>query len=223
VPYWLRIDLESIPIEPALDNPSEGRGKTMNWLDPVGASLSLICTYYFTTTKRFAWLIGILAVALNICLYWQKGIYGTLALECIYFVSMIYGWCQWSTSKKDKNQHHLSIRYLNFPQLFILSLVACLGIIFLSQGLKLWTDSDVPYWDASVTVLSLIAQGLLCFKIIHCWVLWFIVDALAASMQLYKKLPFHSAIHWLYLVLAVMGYFRWRKLSYDQTVQVAFR
>ncbi len=180
----------------------------MNWLDPIGACLSLVCTYYFTQAKRLAWLIGMLAIILNSVLYWQKGIYGTLILEGVYFVSMIVGWYQWSSRGVKTGR---TIGYLNLKQFFILTLVALISIVALASGLK-WIGSDIPYWDATTTVLSLIAQGLLCLKIIHCWILWFIVDALMASVQLYKGIPFHSALHWSYLVLAIMGYYRWRKI-----------
>src|SRR5262249_54177869 len=95
-------------------------------------------------------------------------------------------------------------------------LIALLGILLMAQGLKWTTDSTIPYWDASTTILSLIAQWLLCIKIIHCWILWFIVDALIAILQFYKGLPFHSALHWLYLFMAVVGYYRWRILYKQQ-------
>lgn len=182
----------------------------MNWLDFVGASLSLISTYYFTQAKRLAWLVGLFAVTLNFMLYWQKGIYGHLLLEGIYFFSMVYGFYQWSMNVSNKPTR--LIRYLSPKQIIYYILIAVFGIVCMAQTLSAFTDSTIPYWDATTTVLSLIAQWLLCMKIIHCWILWFIVDALVALLQLYKGIPFHSAVHWVYLIMAVMGYYRWRKL-----------
>jgi len=181
----------------------------MNWLDPVGAGLSLICTYYFTQARRLAWLIGMVAIALNSILYWQKGIYGSVMLEGVYFLTMIYGLFSWSSSRKTLT--HRDIRFLSISQLGKLILLAVVSVIVLSFMLKK-SGSDIPYWDALTTTLALIAQGLLCLKYIHCWILWFIVDAMMACMQLYKGIPFHSAIHWMYLLFAVMGYLRWHKI-----------
>ncbi len=192
--------------------------KNMNWLDPVGAGLSLICTYYFTQAKRSAWIIGMLAISINSILYWQKGIYGSLVLEAIYFLSMMYGLYQWSSLKPALI--YSDIRFLTLKQTFALCFVALLGIFSVSFLLHK-TGSDIPYWDATTTVLSLIAQALLCLKVIHCWILWFIVDALLALMQLYKGIPFHSAMHWTYLVLAVMGYWRWRSILHTAPLRYA--
>lgn len=189
----------------------------MNLLDPIGAGLSLICTYYFTKGQRIAWLLGIIAIIVNSILYWQKGIYGSLILEAVYFLSMIYGWFKWHSGNYPSKK--LPIRYLSLKQIAYLCGIAVLGILLLANALAL-TDSDVPYWDAMTTTLSLIAQALLCLKIIHCWILWFVVDALVALLQLYKGIPFHSAIHWSYLILAVLGYFRWRKIYKTECTQM---
>jgi len=186
----------------------------MNWLDFAGASLSLTSTYYFTQARRMAWLVGVFAIILNSILYWQKGIYGHLILEGIYFISMIYGWYQWSAGVSGKSSH--LIRYLSIEQLGYYALLALVGILLTAQALSTLTDSTIPYWDATTTVLSLIAQWLLCKKVIHCWILWFVVDALVAILQLYKGLPFHSAVYWLYLFMAVVGYCRWRQLFTEQ-------
>lgn len=192
----------------------------MNWLDPIGAGLSLICTYYFTGAHRFAWILGIAAVLVNMFLYLQKGIYGQLTLEFIYLGSMIYGWHQWSTKNKVKIR---PIRFLTLSQSALISLVAIVSIILFAKALSSWTNSDVPYWDATVTILSLIAQILLCLKFIHCWVVWFVADALIALLQWYKGIPFHSILHWIYLGMAVTGYYRWHKLSQGETQNYGFR
>lgn len=186
----------------------------MNWLDFTGASLSLLCTYYFTQARRTAWLLGILATILNSVLYWQKGLYGAVVLDSIYFFTMIAGWYHWSGS--NTSQPSKLIRPLRTREFFLFSVIAFLGIFIVAFLLATFAHSDVPYWDATTTVLSLMAQWLLCLKILHCWILWFIVDALTALLQLYKGIPFHSAIHWLYLIMAVLGYYRWKKLYQDQ-------
>ncbi len=184
----------------------------MNWLDPIGASLSLICTYYFTSARRFAWVLELLAITINAILYWQTALYGAVFKDGIYFLSILYGWYQWSSFGPT----HRTIRYLTLKESLNLGLLAVVAIAALSQGLLHFTQSDVPFWDATNTVLSLIAQYLLCIKVIECWILWFIVDISIATLQFYKQIPFHSAVHWMYLGLAVVGYIRWRKLYQKQ-------
>ncbi|MGD9591482.1 MAG: nicotinamide riboside transporter PnuC [Candidatus Berkiella sp.] len=190
----------------------------MNWLDPIGAGLSLICTYYFAQARSLAWVFGIAAVSINCILYWQKGIYGSVMLESIYFLSMIYGYFSWSSTRKTLT--YQDIRFLNLKQMAKLLLISIAGILVFSFILKK-SGSDIPYWDATTSTLALIAQALLCLKYIHCWILWFIVDAMMAAMQLYKGIPFHSAVHWMYLLFAVIGYLRWHKIARKHALVLA--
>lgn len=187
----------------------------MNILDFVGAALSLSATYYFTQAKRCAWLIGLCATILNMMLYCQKGIYGHLCLEAIYSISMLYGWFQWQSGKAVLSR---SIRALTWKEGAFYSALAYCGIVFLGKILIHYTDSEIPYWDATSTILSLLAQWMLCLKIIHCWLLWFIVDTLIASLQYYKGIPFHSAAHWIYLSMAILGYWQWKQIWQKQKV-----
>lgn len=194
----------------------------MNYLDFIGASLSLICTYYFTQAKRIAWVIGIAAILLNSVLYWQKGIYGHLILESIYFGSMIIGWFKWSNTTSHSSLQPLMVKHLSKKQYIYITVAATGAIGILSYFLKFYTQSDIPFWDATTTILSLCAQLLLCFKFLQCWVLWFVVDLLIALLQLYKNIPFHSALHFVYLYLAIKGYLNWQKIYLQHNKETSF-
>lgn len=187
---------------------------TISWLDPIGACLGLICTYYFTKANRFAWILGLITISINAVLYFQKGIYGRVGLEGLYFISMIYGLYHWGRAPSQQKER--PIRSLGLQESLGYSLLALTAIWGLATCLQHYTQSNVPYWDATTTILCLLAQWLLCRKVIESWILWFFVDAMVALLECYKGIPFHSAVHWLYLGMAVMGYIRWSKMFREQ-------
>lgn len=187
----------------------------MSWLDFTGASLSLISTYYFTKSYHRAWVIGILAITLNTILYWQKGIYGHIFLEGVYFFIMIAGLLKW------KNDARLVVYQLTVKQFLY-----CLPVVMVSFGayayfLVHYTASTVPMWDAVTTVLSLFAQGLMIYKLLLCWMLWFVVDLMIAILQWQQGMPFHSIVTFLYLGLAVSGYINWKKHLSQTTFEIS--
>jgi nicotinamide mononucleotide transporter len=77
--------------------------------------------------------------------------------------------------------------------------------------LETFTHSTVALLDAATTSLSLVAQWLMCHKIIITWVLWFITDVLYAAMYLSKNLPFHSILMIIYTGMAIAGYLVWAR------------
>jgi nicotinamide mononucleotide transporter len=182
----------------------------ITWLDPIGATLSLFATYYFTKARLRAWPLSIAAIIVNSFLYWNKGIYGQMGLEVLYFITTLYGWYYWSSHK----QHNIGKAITHIPKKLVLLSVPIL-IFFttlLANFLQNSLSSNIPWLDASTTLLALCAQLMLCQKWIECWILWFVVDAIVVALHWYKGIPFHSAIHFIYLGLAVSGYLKWRKL-----------
>jgi len=60
-------------------------------------------------------------------------------------------------------------------------------------------------------VVSLIAQWLMCRKIIETWSLWFFVDACYVGMHYLKGIPMHALVSCIYLGMAIVGYLLWQK------------
>jgi nicotinamide mononucleotide transporter len=179
--------------------------------DIIGAFVSLLSTYFFIQLNNKAWPVGILATALNGWLYWHKGIYADMILEFCYFLSLCYGWYLWR--KKDINNtlgiEQATLNTLTLRQWMALGTSLCLMYILIHYFLQSFTNSNIAFMDAASTSLSLVAQWLMCHKIIATWLLWFITDALYAFMYYAKDLPFHTILMLVYTGMAVTGYWVW--------------
>jgi nicotinamide mononucleotide transporter len=57
---------------------------------------------------------------------------------------------------------------------------------------------------------------MLCKKWIECWGVWFVRDSGVVVLHWFKNIPFHSVTHFIYLIMAVMGYLKWRKIMAAQ-------
>lgn len=184
-----------------------------NVLDFLGAFFAFVATIYYVRAHPGAWPISLSAIAVNIFLYWRKGLYGDTGLQLVYIAMIFYGWWQWlHGNKKNKKQHaELPITRGSSKTVFSLLLLSLLGVTAGSLMLRFFTDSQVPYWDATTTVLSLLGQWLMCRKIIETWVVWFVVDALFAGLYIYKGIPMHALLQLVYLGMAVAGYLNWAR------------
>ncbi|HRD69546.1 MAG TPA: nicotinamide riboside transporter PnuC [Legionella sp.] len=180
------------------------------FFDLFGALVSLLSTYYFIRLNNKAWLVGIIATIVNGCLYWQKGIYGDMALEIVYFSSMLYGLHKWRTVNSN-NSTSDSLGNFSVKQWIGLTTVFTLVFLVIFYLLRTYTNSNVALMDATTTTLSLMAQWLMCYKIIFTWIIWGITDLFYASMYLGKNLPIHSALMLIYTIMAIIGYSSWAK------------
>ncbi|RMX15574.1 nicotinamide riboside transporter PnuC [Legionella jordanis] len=185
-------------------------------LDVFGALLSLVATYYFIRISSKAWTASLLAIILNMYLYWQKGIYADSLLEGFYFFSTCYGLYRWV---REGNQQSKTVVSLSLKQNIFLVMATSLIFLLIALFLMGFTQSDVVILDALTTALSLVAQGLMCYKIIQTWLLWLITDSLYAYMYLKKDILFHSGLMLLYTIMAIVGYYSWKKQQLDSQKQ----
>lgn len=183
----------------------------INSLDIIGAIFSFISTIFYIRASTHAWPVGLIAISMNIFLYVMTGLYADVAKENIYWISSIMGWYWWL--RGGTNKEKLPITHLTAQHGLVLSTIAGFSICILTFILIHFTNSQVPYWDAITTVLSLTAQWLICRKIIECWILWFIVDALYTGLYFYKGLPAHGVLLVVYTVMAIIGYAVWSAQS----------
>ena len=77
--------------------------------------------------------------------------------------------------------------------------------------MKSFTDAAVPYADAFTTVTSLVAQWLMARKRLESWWFWIAVDVVAIGVYFYKQLYLTTGLYAVFLVLATIGFFAWRK------------
>ena len=75
-----------------------------------------------------------------------------------------------------------------------------------------WTNSTVPVLDSFTNALSFIGLWALARKFIEQWLFWIIVDAICCYLYVVKGIPFKALLYGLYVVIAIMGYFRWKRL-----------
>lgn len=182
--------------------------------------MSLLSNYLFVTCNRAAWGVGMLTVPINIALYKSKGLYGQVSLEVICFCFILYGWYVWKYRKDGEKTRF--IRRASPSLLLLIASVGALGIGTIGTLLLYFTNTLTPWWDASIILLGLTAQWLLCQKILECWIFFFLLDAAVVSLSLSKGIvfvkgvAFHTGLYTFYLLIAIAGYYRWRSLWSQQ-------
>ena len=146
-------------------------------------------------------------------LFYQSTVAKTVQVIFLQSLSICYGWRRWSN---QQHQKATSLKRLSSKQwaLLCVIIIAIYTIIF--NVLTSMSHSNVAKLDALTTSLSFVAQGLMCYKMIATWVLWFIADTLFAFMYWHKELPFHTILMMAYTGMAVIGYLRWFNLPPEE-------
>ena len=186
-----------------------------HWLDIVTTVLGLAYILLEYKASVWMWLVGFMMQALGIVLYYQKGLYADCGMEFYYLSMTVYGYWKWvrgSVSKESLPISHFPKR-LVLPWLLLIA--AVWGVIY--WLLITFTNSNVPLADSFTTALSIVGIWALAHKYLEQWFIWIAVDVVTCVLYFYKDIPFKASLYGLYVVIAVFGYFKWKKLMQKQS------
>jgi nicotinamide mononucleotide transporter len=161
--------------------------------------------------------VGIAGTLLTIYILILAGLYAESLLNGYYVVMSIYGWWYWV---KKKNQPSVKITYCGRGDWIRVIWIVSGGFILLFISLKSFTNSSVPVWDAWVSATAWAGMWLLAKRKIENWILLNISNLLAIPLLVYKKLPLFAALTLFLFVVAIFGYFEWRKIIHQEKLSL---
>ncbi len=189
---------------------------TLDWLDIMTTILGLIYIWLEYRAHIALWIVGIVMPALDVYLYYRHGLYGDAGMAVYYTLAAVYGLFVWKfkTSKKDKQElpiRHMPVRqYLPVTIFFITAWAATYYVLIT------WTNSTVPLLDSFTNALSFVGLWALARKYLEQWFFWIVVDAVCTVLYVQKGIPFKAGLYGLYVVIAVLGYFKWKRMMIQQ-------
>ncbi|HLP03996.1 MAG TPA: nicotinamide riboside transporter PnuC [Paludibacter sp.] len=181
-----------------------------NWVEITGAVLSLIYLYLSIKQNINLWIFGFLASAFYIVVFFRTGFYADMSLQLYYLVVSVYGWTNW---KYGTHQPGKELPATNIPRRQIPRYALASAVIYLAYYIILakFTDSTIPIADSIVGTLSVTGTLMLARKYIENWLVWIVADALATALFFYKGLYPTAIIFVIYTIMAVVGFFQWKK------------
>jgi len=178
-------------------------------LEVVARATGLICVYLAGRENIWNYPFGFVNAGLFAYIFYNVQLYADALLQVIFFVLMAFGWIIWLTKRGNakvrptRNMHRKELRY---GFLFAIVLSFAWGFYLHS-----YTNASVPYLDAIVATLSILAQYFLSKKVLQNWFIWIIVDVMSIGLYLYKGLPVIAFTYAVFLIICIASYFQWAR------------
>lgn len=192
----------------------------MDYLEIAGTGVGILYLYWEYKASSWLWLASIAMPALYLAVYFNAGLYADFAISIYYIIASIYGLIVWLINSRkhsgsaaesaEDNNNGIS----NTPHSMIKWLCGAAVLLTLILGALLarFTDSTVPWADGFTTALSIVALWMLSRKYIEQWWVWTVVDAAYVVLYAYKDLWFTSGLYLAYTIVAIFGYYKWKRM-----------
>ncbi len=182
-------------------------------LEILGTVIGIVYLYLEYKASKWLWLANFLMPALSLMVFYEAGLYADLWINIYYMLAAVYGYVVWTCAKpSDGDPGELPITHMPRGSYVKASLVGAVLLMLLYWVLDRFTDSTVAFVDALTTALSVVAMWMLARKYLQQWLVWIAVDAISVALYVYKGIYFYAALYFVYTIVAVAGYYNWKKM-----------
>ncbi len=183
---------------------------SVHYIEIIATLAGFLYIFYTIRENTLLWLFGNISSALFAWVFFQSHIYAYAALYVYYVIIGFYGWIHW-VKHNQADSDTLQIRRASTPVL-----LACIGISLLVAvpvfiALQYFRESEFAWLDALLTGSGMVATWMLTQKYIEQWLFWIVIDTLSLALVAYKGLYPSYLLFAAYTLLAVKGYFEWKK------------
>ncbi|WP_260261102.1 nicotinamide riboside transporter PnuC [Vibrio intestinalis] len=224
-----------LDINNTLVNIPIGGGYAMSWIEGFGTLFGLLCIWFASQEKTINYLFGLINVTLFAVIFFQIQLYGLLLLQLFFFCANIYGWYAWT--RPNAQGDTLEVRWLSKQKLVVTAGVSAVAIALLTIYIDPFFFSlanisvDVlnlfgaeiaaptlepdafPFWDATMTVLSIVAQILMTRKYVENWILWVVINIISVGVYATQGVMAMSVQYAILMFIAANGTREWARTA----------
>ena len=210
----------------------------LSYIEAVGTIAGLLCILLASLEKTINYLFGLINVSLFAVIFFQIQLYANLLLQIFFFVANIYGWYAWSRVNSSQ-QAELKIRWLSLPKASVTLVLSVLAVLYLTFNIDVvfgvlatWAvellnmlganlamptiEPDAfPFWDSTMTILSVVAMILMTRKYVENWLLWVIINMISIVIFFIQGVYAMSLEYLILLGIALNGSRLWIKSAKD--------
>ena len=185
--------------------------QTMSPWEAVAVVFAIAYLLLAVKENILCWLFALLSTAIYTILFWDVSLLMESALNVYYMAMAVYGWQQWTRGGSNGGgKHALAIRPMSGKQHVVV--IAAIAILSLVSGYLLGEHSSAvwPYVDSFTTWASVITTYLVARKYLENWLYWIVIDTVSIPLYIDRGLNLTALLFVAYVVIAVIGYFKWR-------------
>jgi len=167
----------------------------------------------------WCWPAALISTAIYTVIFYDVYLWMESLLQVYYLAMAVFGWLSW---RKGTQKNTIEIQTWSLS--FHAKSIALLLIISVAIGWLMdnFTPTSFPYIDAATTVFAVFTTYLVTQKVLENWLYWIVIDFVSIYLYLEKGLTPTAALFVVYVVIAGIGYYAWRKKLgfYSESVRV---
>lgn len=188
-------------------------------LEIIAVVFGILSVWFSKKNNILVYPTGMISTSIFTYLLFKWSLLGDMMINAYYFMMSIYGWYIWT---RKVNNIVTPISKVSSPEK-ITSLIIFFFSLSFVYGIYNYFDkwgSYTSYIDNFTTAIFFVAMWLMANRKIENWIFWIIGNIISIPLYFYKGLTFTSIQYIIFTVIAISGYYTWKKIL-DNSNQTA--
>ena len=188
-------------------------------LEIIAVVFGILSVWFSKKNNILVYPTGMISTSIFTYLLFKWSLLGDMMINAYYFMMSIYGWYIWT---RKLNNIVTPISKVSSPEK-ITSLIIFFFSLSFVYGIYNYFDkwgSYTSYIDNFTTAIFFVAMWLMANRKIENWIFWIIGNIISIPLYFYKGLTFTSIQYIIFTVIAISGYYTWKKIL-DNSNQTA--
>ena len=189
----------------------QNRAISLIVLEAIAFLFGIASVIYAKRENILVYPIGLVATLITMYIFFHDELMGDMMMNFYYSVMSIYGWWNWSRKKDDKflvpiSKTNNKEKGIGFG-MFLLTMIVT---YFVYKGYGTEIDAS-NYIDIFTSGIFFTAMWFMANKKIENWMLWILANIITVPLYAYRGWGMLSLQYLIFTILAIQGYFAWKK------------
>ena len=186
-------------------------------LEIIAVFFGFLSVWFSKNNNILVFPTGLINTSIFVYLLFKWSLLGDMLINAYYFIMSIYGWYFWL---KGTNNTVSPISKVSNTDIRIVILLFISSSIFVSLVYTFFDkwETIVSYIDILTTAIFFAAMWLMAKRKVESWIFWIVGNIISVPLYLYKGLAFTSIQYFIFTIIAIAGYIKWKEL-YNKQIQ----
>ena len=186
-------------------------------LEVIAVFFGFLSVWFSKNNNILVFPTGMINTSIFVYLLLKWSLLGDMIINAYYFIMSIYGWYFWL---KGTNNTISPISKVSNTDIKIVVLLFISSSVFVSLVYTFFDkwETIVSYIDILTTAIFFAAMWLMAKRKVESWIFWIVGNIISVPLYLHKGLAFTSIQYFIFTVIAIAGYIKWKEL-YNKQIQ----
>ena len=186
-------------------------------LEIIAVFFGFLSVWFSKNNNILVFPTGMINTSIFVYLLLKWSLLGDMIINAYYFIMSIYGWYFWL---KGTNNTVSPISKVSNTDIRIVVLLFISSSVFVSLVYTFFDkwETIVSYIDILTTAIFFAAMWLMAKRKVESWIFWIVGNIISIPLYLHKGLAFTSIQYFIFTVIAIAGYIKWKEL-YNKQIQ----